>query len=215
MTSPLTAFAGHRALDETFFPLVLDAVQAAMERQSGLVVGCCTGADEQVIRAAMILNATHRLVILAAFGPQGEGAFELSAVDAVLKATALGADVRFFAGGPVEQPLATRLAQRTRVMIACARRSPDARLVAFFGRPNSRGTFLAVRAAIAAGLPVVAFACGMDPAYLPRPGAGAWVSVSDAAMPGALAWRAAVAPQRPLAVTSWPARRTSGAGGPR
>ena len=88
---------------------MLDAVQAALERQSGLVVGCCTGADEQVIRAAMMLGATHRLTILAAFGPQGEGAFELSAVDTVLKATALGADVRFFAGGPVEQPLDARL----------------------------------------------------------------------------------------------------------
>ena len=205
-----TAFAGHRALDETFFPLVLDAVQAAMERQSGLVVGCCTGADEQVIRAAMILNATHRLVILAVFGPQGEGAFELSAVDAVLKATARGADVRFFAGGPVEQPLDACLVARTRAVIAEA-----AALVAFFGRPNSRGTYLAARTAIAAGLPVIAFACGMDPAYLPRPGSGAWVALGDAAMPGALAWRAAVAPQRPLAVPSWPARRTSGAGGPR
>ena len=210
MNPPLTAFAGHRALDEAFFPLVLDAVQAAMERQSGLVVGCCTGADEQVIRAAMILNATHRLVILAAFGPQGEGAFELSAVDAVLKATTLGADVRFFAGGPVEQPLDARLVARTRAVIAEA-----AALVAFFGRPNSRGTYLAARTAIAAGLPVVAFACGMDPAHMPRPGSGAWVPVSDAAMPGALAWRATVALQRPLVVPSWPARRTSGAGGPR
>ena len=210
MNTPLTAFAGHRALDETFFPLVLDAVQAAMERQSGLVVGCCTGADEQVIRAAMMLNATHRLVILAAFGPQGEGACELSAVDTVLKATALGTDVRFFAGGPVEQPLDARLVARTRAVIAEA-----AALVAFFGRPNSRGTFLAVRAAVAAGLPVIAFACGMDPAYLPRPGSGAWVAAGDVATPGALAWRAAVALQRPLAVTSWPARRTSGAGGPR
>ena len=214
MTSPLTAFAGHRSLDETFFPLVLDAGQAALERRSGLVVGCCTGADEQVIRAAMMLGATHRLTILAAFGPQSEGAFELSAVDAVLKATALGADMRFLAGGPVEQPLATRLAQRTHAVIACAHRSPSA-LVAFFGRPNSRGTFLAARTAIAAGLPVVAFACGMDPAHLPRPASGAWVAVGDDAMPGALTWRAAVALQRPLAVPSWPARRTSGAGGPR
>ena len=64
-----TAFAGHRALDETFFPLVLDTVQVALKRDSGLVVGCCTGADEQVIRAAMIFGATHRLTILAAFGP--------------------------------------------------------------------------------------------------------------------------------------------------
>ena len=215
MNSPLTAFAGHRSLDETFFPLVLDAVQAALERDSGLVVGCCTGADDQVIRAAMMLGAARRLVILAAFGPQGEGAFELSAVETVLEATALGTDTRFFTGGPLEQPLATRLAQRTRAMIACARRSPDARLVAFFGRPNSRGTFLPARTAIAAGLPVIAFACGMDPAYLPRPGSGAWVPVSDAAMPGALTWRAAVALQRPFAVPSWPARRTSGAGGPR
>ena len=209
MTSPLTAFAGHRALDETFFPLVLDAVQVALERQSGLVVGCCTGADEQVIRAAMILNATHRMTILAAFGPQGEGAFELSAVDAVLEATALGAETRFLAGGPIE-PLNSRLVARTRAVIAEA-----AALVAFFGRPNSRGTYLAARAAIAAGLPVIAFACGMDPAYLPRPGSGAWVAAGDVATPGALAWRAAVALQRPLAVTSWPARRTSGEGGPR
>ena len=43
MNSPLTAFAGHRSLDKAFFPLVLDAVQAALERDSGLVVGCCTG----------------------------------------------------------------------------------------------------------------------------------------------------------------------------
>ena len=215
MTSPLTAFAGHRSLDETFFPLVLDAVQAALERDSDLVVGCCTGADDQVIRAAMMLGAARRLTILAAFGPQSEGAFELSAVDTVLDATRLGADTRFFTGGPLEQPLSTRLAQRTRAMIAWARRSPDARLVAFFGRPNSRGTYLAARAAVAAGLPVIAFACCMDPAHLPRPASGAWVALGDAAMPGALAWRATVALQRPLAVTSWPARRTSGAGGPR
>ena len=215
MTSPLTAFASHRSLADAFFPLVLDAVQTVLANNAGLVVGCCTGADEQVIRAAMMLGAARRLVILAAFGPQGEGAFELSAVETVLEATALGTDTRFFTGGPLEQPLATRLAQRTRAMIACARRSLDARLVAFFGRPNSRGTYLAVRAAVAAGLPVIAFACGMDPAHMPRPGSGAWVPVSDAAMPGALAWRAAVARQRPLAVPSWPARRTSGAGGPR
>lgn len=69
------------------------------------------------------------------------------------------------------------LAARTRSCVDFAARSgPGAGLVAFFGRSGRfPGTLLACRSAVAAGLPVVAFCCGLAPRSLPSLGRGLWL----------------------------------------
>jgi len=53
-------------------------------------------------------------------------------------------------------------------------------LVAFVSSPGSRGSFLSVRAAVRAGLPVVVFPVGFAAARLPvLPGGGRWVPVAS------------------------------------
>ena len=94
-------------------------------------------------------------------------------------------------GGP---PLRARLALRTRALVAAVTaRSAAASgcaLVVFFASSSSRGSLLAARCAAAAGLPVLAFACGFPAARLPLLSpAGSWRLVSIATGPWVGAWR--------------------------
>jgi len=66
---------------------------------------------------------------------------------------------------------------------------PGAGLVAFVSSPSSRGSFLSVRAAVAAGLLVVVFPVGFSPSLLPSlPGGGRWVPAASSGV-WASGWR--------------------------
>lgn len=156
----LVGFAGSRALPPSAVPLVGSVVAAVLASGSSVAVGCCVGVDAAVVGRLVAAGAGSRLSVFAAFGPGGSGSCAVSAVGAVSRAVSAGASVRFWSGGGAAVPLAARLAGRSRALVAALASAPRAGLVVFFwGRP-SRGSLLAARAALAAGVPLVCFFLG-------------------------------------------------------
>lgn len=163
-------------------PVIEHIVTTLLRKGHHLATGCATGADALVVETCASLRQLHRLSIFAVFTPAGAGAFKNSNVEPVLAAFRHGADVHFSAGGDLYKPLRTRLAERTRVMIAWSFNAPGgSQLVAVFGpNGNSRGTALAVKtAALTYDRPVIALAVGKPLADLPLPGPGCWETTHE------------------------------------
>ncbi|MFC2992977.1 hypothetical protein [Halomonas tibetensis] len=161
----LVAIIGGRQLS----PAAAAHVQALAAQLAGrgftLVTGCCTGADQAVIAAALVGTVpVEALQVLAAFGPGGQGACPVSAVAAVEAFAAGGGAVSWWAGGGPGVPLRARLAGRAAQVINSA-----ASVVAMH---PGRGSWRACRLAAARGLPVVVFSA--SPVSL---GAGHWQPV--------------------------------------
>lgn len=177
---PTYVFAGHRSLHIDYRPLVQAEVLRVLEDNpdNQIVVGCATGTDAMVIRSVLEADAANRLTVFAAFGPgphlQGDTC-GYSAVAMVNNAADASATVHWWSGGSCTIPLIARLACRTISMFEMVKHhTPDRNLVAFFGRPDSKGTWLAVRAAAVRKFDIEAFACGFDTNMLPQPGIGVW-----------------------------------------
>ena len=149
-----------------------------------LAVGCCAGVDAAVLAAVGRGLPAARVACFAAFGPCGAGAGPASAVAAVQAFAAVGGAVSWWAGGGLRVPLFARLAARTGAVVAQA----SAGAVVFFTAPASRGSALAVRLAVARGLPVLAFPLGFHGSALPLPAAGGWVPAGLSG-PWSGAWR--------------------------
>ena len=94
-------------------------------------------------RAAVSLRAAESLTIFAAFGPYGLGAWRDSAVGAVVNAAAVGAAVRWWAGGGEAVDLRARLAARTMALVSFLACRPGSSLVVFLAKPEARGRLLA------------------------------------------------------------------------
>lgn len=188
------AFVGSRSCPPVW-PAVGRAVAAALARGSLVGVGCCSGADVLVLRAALAA-APARLCVFAAFGPGGAGAGPVSAVGAVAVAARLGASVAWCAGGPLSRPLRARLRARSAALVRwAAAGGPGSCLVAFVSSPSSRGSFRACRLAALAGLPVFLFPFGWSPRRsavrsLGPSCPGCWVPVRSSSVVwlGALRW---------------------------
>lgn len=153
-------FGGSRNLNSklSIVGLVVQTVQA-----SGQVVhvGCCIGADQAVIEAAV----PSSLVVFAAFAQGGQGAWSGSAKQVVRQAGQAGAVVRYLAGGPVEIPLEARLIKRSKAaLVGCS--------AAVFFEPGQGS--LAVAAHAIQSMPVFAF--GAQPQRIPGQ-AGQWAAV--------------------------------------
>ena len=169
----MVAVAGSRQLPGGMPDAVGSVAGALLDAGHSLAVGCCQGADEAVLRAAVARGCGHRLSVLCAFGPSGAGACGLSAVAAVEAAAAAGACVNWWAGGGARVPLRARLAGRTRAVVGAAAGG----LMACFGSAESRGSLLACRRAHALGRPVLALPPGGVAEALPVLGPGAWQPV--------------------------------------
>lgn len=166
----VVAVAGSRLLPWGTAAIVQLAVMGLCGSGFGLSVGCCGGADAVALRIA----AGHwsgRVSCFAAFGADGAGAGQWSAVSVVQGAASLGVAVSWLAGGARSRPLSARLAARTRAVVAAA----SSGLVVFFASPGSRGSLLACQTAVGRGLPVLAFPLGFPGSALPSLGAGSWV----------------------------------------
>ncbi len=162
MLAKPVAFVGSRSLAS---PLVERIVDAVLETGRGVAVGCCVGVDAAVISSVLKADQASSLAIFAAFGQSGRGSCSLSAVGLVSRAAAAGSAVSWWAGG--RGSLVYRLRGRSLAVAASG-----SELVAFVA-PGSRGSWLAVRAAVSAGVPVVVFPVGSF--ALPSLGAGRWV----------------------------------------
>ena len=168
--------------------LVSLVVDSLLGRGFSLAVGCCSGADAAVLRAAgswlgslPSAPASPRLRVFAAFGPGGAGSWRSSAVPLVLRAAASPlARVSFWAGGDSGVGLVARLRARS---VACVGPASGG-CVAFVsgGLRVSGGSWGSLRVAVAAGFPVVVFPVrwsGFSVAALPSlGGGGSWVPAS-------------------------------------
>lgn len=191
----VVALAGSRSLPAGGSALVSRVAGALARSGRSLVVGCCVGADAAVLSFGS--RSPGRVRCLAAFGPvpppfrapsgrySAPGAWPGSAVREVAEFMLSGGAVSWWSGGGLSVPLPSRLAARTRAVIAEA----SAGLVVFFGSPLSRGSTLAARLAVARGLPVVAFPLGFSGSALPSLGAGFWAPVDGSGVwSGAWRW---------------------------
>ena len=149
--SCVVGFGGGRALAPAR-AAALGSLAARVALAGALVrVGCASGADWAVVRAVVAV-APARLLVFCAFGPASSS---FGAVRARW-AAARGASVVWSAGGSAGS-VGAALARRS---LALSRSGLSAFVVA--PGPRSRGTWLAVAAARAAGVPV-------SGAFRPRP----------------------------------------------
>lgn len=169
------AVAGSRALPAFGSALVVRVASLFAANGASFVVGCCTGADAALLSAVPGAVPPSLVRCLAAFGPSGAGACSASATKAVFSFISSGGSVAWWAGGAASVPLRSRLANRTRSVIASA----DSGLIVFFSSPGSRGSVLACRCAVKKGLPVLAFPVGFSGKKLPDLGAGSWVKTGQ------------------------------------
>lgn len=146
-------FGGSRNLAQS--GLLWAVCQQAIATGYQVHVGCCVGADAQVIQACPSAQ------VFAAFGPGGVGAWACSAVAQV---AAHPGQVSWWAGGGPALPLVARLKRRSLAALAgCA--------AAVFFQP-SPGSLAVAAVAAAKGLPVFAFSASA-PASL-GPCSGCW-----------------------------------------
>jgi hypothetical protein len=150
---------------------VAPVVTAVLRSGSSVSVGCATGADALVVGCVVGSGQTRRLSVAAAFGPGGVGAWSCSAVAVVATAARAGAQVSWWAGGPVAVPLRARLLRRSLAGLVGAFAA-----CFFLAAPSSPGSLRVAAAAAGSGLPVFAF-CVSSP--VPLAGlVGAWVRSS-------------------------------------
>ena len=168
------ALVGSRSLPPAFAPLVGRVVRSVLSSGRSVASGCAAGADS-FARSSCVSAGAVPLVFCAG---------------AALPGLPAGA-CRAFAGGPLSLPLPARLARRSLALVSfVAASGPGAALVAFLGAPPSAGSgsWLAVRAAVSAGLQVVVFCCGFAPAALPSLAGGSWASAGPGLWSGAVRW---------------------------
>lgn len=164
------AVAGSRRLVSSQAEPVAAIAAGLLDAGHRIAVGCCTGADEAVLQAAVARGQAHQLEVLCAFGPGGVGACTWSAVAAVEAAAVHGARVVWWAGGGPAVPVAARLAGRTRAVVLAGAGG----VAVCFGSPVSRGSLLACREALRLGRSLRALPVGCSASALPLPEAGAW-----------------------------------------
>lgn len=153
--STSVAFGGSRSLSSSLLcSRVSSVVGAVLASGASVSVGCCVGADAQVVSSVLAAGAASRLSVFSAFGPGGVGSCSVSAVSGVLAVSAAGGRVAWWSGGGPAVPLAARLARRS---AACAQSvAPAGAGVLLWPGAGSLAAF--APAALAAGLPLFAFA---------------------------------------------------------
>lgn len=204
MTAPMVMLTGSRDLPRT--ANIAAVVSELVADGAHLVTGCATGADAQVIRAALARGAPRAtaLSVLAAHGPvapsslasgySAPGSWSGSAVAAVAAAQRAGASVSWWAGGGPDVALRARLARRSLAAV---------RLVA----ASSCGSWLL---AWPSRLPSYPFRAGAWPSC----GSGTWASAAAAARLGVPVAVFPVGALAGLPLVSWPALAAGGSWSP-
>ncbi|MDQ7733795.1 DNA-processing protein DprA [Halomonas sp. SpR1] len=157
------AIVGGRSVSPAGADQVAQVAISLVKHGHFLVTGCAAGADCAAVAAALTGRVpVSSLQVLAAFGPDGQGACGVSAVSEVQAFAAHGGAVSWWSGGGSHMPLRARLAERAVQVVGQA----SSGLVAV--QPG-RGSWRACRLAVARGLPVVAFSTALETL-----GAGEW-----------------------------------------
>ena len=193
-------------------------VSALVADGAHLVTGCATGADAQVIRAALAqgVPGAMALSVLAAHGPvapsspasrySAPGSWSGSAVADVAAAQRAGASVTWWAGGGPDVALRARLARRSLTAVRLvASSSCGSQLIAWPSRLPSypfragpwpscgSGTWASVAAAARLGVPVVVFPVGdlvsvRLSSWPALAAGGSWSPLTSGVFAGAAIW---------------------------
>ena len=188
-SSSSIGFCGSRSIQSTASPLISMVAHSVLSSSDArLAVGCSTGVDRYVIEA-IPKSALSRVSIFAAFGPDGAGSCNLSAVSTVVRAVGGGASVRWWSGGSALVPIRQRLALRSVALAQHLAASSPSTLICFLSSPESGGSILACRRAAQLGVPVMVICIGFLPAQLPRlRKRGSWIQAQIGGFP-AVVWR--------------------------
>lgn len=173
----VVGFGGARSCSGARAALVSRVASLAAASGGEVRVGCASGVDS-LVGSRVLRVAASRLSVFCAWGPSsGSGGAARARA-----AASVGARVVWWAGGRGGSA-SSRLRGRSEALA----RSGLSALVAFPG-PASRGTWVAVRAAVAAGVPVFVFPFGSE--ALPSLGRGSWVRAgSSGVWSSAWSWR--------------------------
>lgn len=180
ISEPVVGICGGRTLSVKWLGLAARVGRDATAAGYEIATGCCVGADALIMSASLIGHWSDKLTILAAFGPDGSGAVDASAVSLVQSAQVAGANVRWWMGGGPKIPVAARLIKRTRALAAYTGGYPGAPMIGFVaggcprecvpagrGVATGNGTWSGLAAAAVRQRPVFVFWCAAGAPDLP------------------------------------------------
>jgi DNA repair protein RadC len=164
-------------------------VQAVAAAGHTIVTGCAVGGDQQVIAACLAQGLASRLVIFAAFGSNGVGAWKGSAVGEVLAAAQAGATVQWWAGGGPGFTLVPRLKQRSTAAVQFVAEGKGTKaVVGFVGSQVSPGTWSTALQAIEQGISVVVFQSPKLTDNLAQFSGGTWLPAGNGVWAAGWKW---------------------------
>ena len=186
-SSGVWAVGGSRSLSQAGQAVARYVISEMLASGSRLAVGCSTGADAAVIRAAILAGHARSLKIFTVFGPlatsrgavAAAGGCATSAVGTVAAAVDLGATIVPWAGGGPDLHIKARLRARTARVAAAA----TAGGIIFADGTFGPGSLLLASHLAAKGRPV--FAVTLAP-LVPEPGPGGWIAGDILGLP---CWR--------------------------
>lgn len=200
--APVVGICGSRNLSGKWLGLAARVGKGATAAGLDIATGCCMGADALIMSASIIGHWADRLTILAAFGPDGAGAVDASAVSLAQAAQVAGAAVKFWMGGGPTVPPAARLIRRTTALAAYTGGHRGAPMIGFVadGCPgqveparrraaNGAGSWAGLAMAAAHGRQVFVFWCAPGAPKLPQHWGGEWASAEINWLAGAWEWR--------------------------
>ena len=205
--APVAGICGSRKLSGKWVGLAARVGKGATAAGLDIATGCCIGADALIMSASILGHWADRLTVLAAFGPNGAGAVDASAVSLAQAAQVAGAAVKFWMGGGPKLPAAARLIRRTSALAAYTGGQPNAPMIGFMADAcpadmsparlaagTGSGSWACLRLAAAYKRQIFVFWCGKGAPDLPAHWGGAWRPVGGGWLAGAWEWEPTVQP---------------------
>ena len=203
ISAPIAGICGGRYLTAKWLPLASRIGRGALADGLTLATGCCIGADALIMSASLIGGWADRLEVLAAFGPDGAGAVDASALNLVQLTAAAGANVRWWIGGGPTMPPAARLIRRTTALAHYTGGHKGAPMIGLLDRtcpsgigPTGRkrkggegsGSWAALATAAERGRQIFVFWCSDAAPNLPAHWGGDWRPVRQGWLRDAWEW---------------------------
>lgn len=203
--APVVGICGGRYLSAKWLGLAARVGNGATAAGFEIATGCCVGADALIMSASVIGHWADRVTVLAAFGPDGAGAVDASAVSLVQAAQVAGADVRWWMGGGPKIPSYARLVRRSVALAAYTGGHDGAPMIGFVDMACPRtvgagkkyrarqgetgsGSWTALSMAAGHGRQIFVFWCAAGAPDLPAHWGGSWRPVGSGWLAGAWEW---------------------------
>lgn len=152
------AMGGSRIITKQEKQQIHEVVKVLLEKNMQICVGCAIGADQAIIESVMSMGMEKSLKIFAAFGIDGKGGWEGSAINTVIKAFGKGASVEWYDEKQLNISLKARLAIRTKNYISEANKG----MIVFLSSEKSKGSIGAIKIALRKELKTIVFCNGFE-----------------------------------------------------